>query len=199
MTRRASRSTMRLRKNGTLRILDFDIETRRVGFFTAGKFGPDGCEPIAIAASWVGERAVHVWLQPEHTIPEMLAGFVELYTAADMVTGHYVRKFDLPILNGSLFEHGLPLLEDKLVSDTKTDLVTKAGISASQENLGAMLALADSKYHMNDHRWRQAARLSPAGVEEARKRVVADVRQHKKLRVALIAAGALKPPTEWRP
>lgn len=190
---------MRLRKTGTRRILDFDIETRRVGFFTAGKFGPDGCEPIAIAASWIGEKHVHAWLQPECSVPEMLTAFVDLYDQADMVTGHYVRKFDLPILNGSLLEHGLPLLTEKLVSDTKTDMVTKGGISASQENLGAMLALADSKYHMNDHRWRQAARLSADGIDEARNRVIADVRQHKLLRAALLTAGALRHPTRWRP
>lgn len=190
---------MRFRNAAKLRILDFDIETRRVGFFQAGKFGPDGCEPIAVAASWLGEKHVHVWLQPQDSVPEMLTGFAELYAQADMVTGHYVRKFDLPILNGSLLEHGLPLLPQKLVSDTKTDLVTKAGISASQENLGAMLALADSKYHMNDHRWRLATRLTVDGIEEARKRVIADVRQHKMLRAALIAAGALRPASVWAP
>lgn len=190
---------MRLHRTGTLKVLDFDIETRRVGFHSAGKFGPDGCEPIAVAASWLGEARVHVWLQPETGVPDMLAAFHDLYDQADMVTGHYVLKFDLPILNGALLEHGLPLLGPKLVSDTKTHLVTRAGLSASQENLGAMLALADSKYHMNDHRWRQAARLSPDGIEEARKRVVADVRQHKRLRAALITAGALRPPAEWRP
>ena len=45
---------LRLRETGRLRILDFDIETRKVGFFQAGKFSPDGCEPTAIAAMKVG-------------------------------------------------------------------------------------------------------------------------------------------------
>jgi DNA polymerase elongation subunit (family B) len=191
--------TLKLRSVGALRILDFDIETRKVGFFQAGKFSPDGCEPTAIAASWVGEKKVSAWLQPELSVPEMLAEFVRLYDQADLVTGHYVRKFDLPILNGALLEHGLPLLSEKRVCDTKCDLVTKGGLSSSQENLGAMLKLADSKYHMNDHRWRASTRLDPAGIEEARKRAVSDVRQHKQLRLALLAAGALRPPREWRP
>lgn len=190
---------MRLHEVGKLRILDFDIETRRVGFFTAGKFSPDGCEPTAIGASWVGEKQVHAWLQPESSVPEMLQAFRVLYDEADIVTGHYVRKFDLPILNGAFLEHGLLLLPGKLVCDTKVDLVTKAGISASQENLGAMLSLADSKYHMNDHRWRASTRLEPAGIAEARRRVVADVRQHKTLRLALLQAGALRPPSRWTP
>jgi DNA polymerase elongation subunit (family B) len=187
------------RKAGRLRILDFDIETRKIGFHSGGKFNPDGCEPITIAASWVGEKTVTVWAQPDDDLPDMLRGFAELYLDADIVTGHYIRKFDLPLLNGAMLEHGLPLLPEKRVCDTKTDLVNFAGASKSQENLGAMLALADSKYHMNDHKWRNSTRLTAGGVAEAKRRATADVRQHKQLRMALLAAGALKEPRPWRP
>lgn len=192
-------SSMNLREAARVRILDFDIETRKVGFFEAGPFSPDGCEPITIAASWVGEKKVHVWLQPEHTLPEMLSRFRDLYMEADMVTGHYCTKFDLPILNGSLFEHRLPLLPERLCVDTKTHLVKLAGLSKSQENLGAMLGLAEQKFHMNDYRWRGAARLDPSGVDLGRRRAVSDVRQHKTMRLALADAGALKPPRVWAP
>lgn len=190
---------MELRKAGKLRILDFDVETRRVGFFQGGHFAPDGCEPITIAASWVGESRIHIWLQPEQSLTEMLIGFADLYDQADLVTGHYIRKFDLPILNAAMFEHGLPFLPPRRVCDTKADLVTMAGLSKSQENLGALLELADQKFHMNDHRWRGASRLAPEGVALARKRASSDVKQHKQLRVALGRAGALKPPRVWSP
>jgi len=183
-----------------LRILDFDIETRLVGFYEAGRFKPKGSEPTAIAASWVGEDEVQVWLQPEYTVEEMLLYFNELYEQADVVTGHYIRKFDLPILNAALFENGIPLLDPlKLVSDTKTDLKQFEGLSKSQENLAELLELAESKYKMNDVRWRRATRLTPEGIKETRNRVTQDVVQHKQLRAALIDAGVLNPPTLWKP
>ena len=189
-----------LRPARKLRVLDFDIETRLVGFYEAGRFKPKGSEPTAIAASFVGERKVHVWLQPEASVAEMLGWFVPLYDQADIVTGHYIRKFDLPILNGSLFEHGLPLLDPmKLVSDTKVDLKPFEGLSKSQENLSELLELAESKYHMNDPRWRKATRLTPEGVKRARARVTGDVQQHKVLRKALLDAGVLNPPSVWKP
>jgi hypothetical protein len=188
---------MRLRSTGQLRILDFDIETRKVGFHIGGKFGPDGCEPITIAASWVGSKRIDVWPLPTFTVAEMVSAFSEMYRAADMVTGHYIRKFDLPILQAALFENGLPLLPQKLTCDTKGDLVNFSGLSKSQENLGALLELAEGKYHMNDHRWRKSSRLDPVGAAEARKRAREDVRQHKALRLALWDAGALGPPRMW--
>lgn len=190
---------LRLTSGAKLRTLHFDIETRRVGFFTAGKFSPDGCEPIAIAAGWADQRPIHVWVLGDTTTEAMLAGFREMYDEADIVSGHYVRRFDLPILNGAMMERGYLPLAAKLVSDTKGDLVARAGLSASQENLAEMLRLAEDKFHMNDTRWRHATRLEPEGLELAKKRVVGDVRQHKQLRAALIDGGWLKPPRRWAP
>lgn len=190
---------MRTRTARRLRLLDLDIETRRVGFHTGGKFAPDGCEPVAIACSWVGQRDVRVWLLGEYQLPEMLGWFARLYQEADVVTGHYLRKFDLPILNGAMLEHGLPPLGRKLVSDTKEDLVSFAGLSKSQENLSRMLSLAEQKFHMADADWRDVARLTPDGMAEAKKRVAGDVRQHKRLRRTLVEAGWLKAPRGWSP
>jgi hypothetical protein len=182
-----------------LKILDFDIETRLVGFYEAGRFKPKGSEPTAIAGSFVGSDKMYVWLQPDYSVEKMLIHFSDLFDEADIVTGHYIRKFDLPILNGSLFEHGLPLLGQKLVQDTKVDLREMEALSKSQENLSEMLDLADSKYRMNDVKWRKATRLTPEGVKDTGTRVTNDVRQHKSLRQALLGAGALNPPTLWKP
>lgn len=92
---------------GKLRILHFDIETRKVGFHTGGRFAPDGCEPTAIAYSWAGERQILSFvlgtdyrqdddLLRATTTEDLLLHFLAAYEAADIVTGHYVRKFDLP-------------------------------------------------------------------------------------------------------
>jgi hypothetical protein len=52
-----------------------------------------------------------VWLSPRTRRGHAPRLHQVLYNAADIVTGHYIKKFDLPILNGALFEHGLPLLD----------------------------------------------------------------------------------------
>ena len=128
----------------------------------------------------------------------MLRAFRAAYDAADMVTGHFIRGYDLPLINGMLMELRLPTLDDKLSHDTKTDLVRRSGLSVSQENLGAMLRLEHQKVHMNQARWRAANRLEPEGREAARERVVGDVRQHIELRRELLALNYLAPPRIWR-
>jgi hypothetical protein len=180
-----------------IRILDFDIETRKIGFHIGGKFNPDGCEPIAIAWSWGG--AVKVKQLVVNTADNMLASFVLAYRAADMVTGHYIRKFDLPIINGALMERGWLPLPAKMTCDTKNDLITKAGWSSSQENISDMFELLEDKYHMNDTRWREATRLTPKGVAHTRVRVVNDVKQHMELRRVLLDLGYLGDPKVWKP
>lgn len=183
-----------------LRVLDLDIETRRIGFHNAGRFAPDGCEPVILAAAWDGsDEVLTVSLKPrwsERDAKRIVRTFRDLYEEADMVTGHYIAKFDLPILNGACLEWGLPPLGQKLILDTKLDLPNVAGLSLSQENLSALKELTESKFHMNDNWWRKVARLTPEGLMLATERVVSDVFQHRALRDAL--AEWLKP-SVWSP
>lgn len=177
-------------------MLDFDIETRKIGFHIGGKWNPDGCEPIAIAWSWGGAVTVR---QVVDGSDEMLRAFVAAYTEADIATGHYIRKFDLPIINGALMERGWAPLPPRLTSDTKSDLIARAGWSSSQENLSEMFDLLEDKYHMSDTKWREATRLTPKGVRHTRSRVANDVRQHMALRAKLVDLGYLGVPRVWRP
>lgn len=180
-----------------LKILDFDIENRPLSYL-----GSDftTSEVTAIAASFVGKRKVYSWFLGVDEPAIILEEFVALYNEADIVTGHYIRRHDLPIINGALMEMNMPTLDPKkLVSDTKTDLVQRKGISASQESLADVLGVRAPKYHMTQFKWRAANRLTPAGIEQARKRVVGDIRQHKSLRKALIEHGYLAPPSPWKP
>lgn len=181
------------------RILHFDIETRKVGFFSAGKFNPDGCEPVAIACSWADKEATRVFSQLVYPLRDMLDIFWSWWDKADMVTGHYIRKFDLPIINGVLLENKLPPLSPKLTSDTKLDLKKRGGIGASQENLADLMELEERKFGMSDSKWRRVARLEPEAMEDARTRVISDVKQHKALRRELCALGWMNPPKLWRP
>lgn len=187
---------MQWRVSRPLRILDFDIENKPLAYL-----GQDftTSEVTAIAAGWADQKQIHVWCLGEVDSEEMLAGFRDLYDQADLVTGHFIRSHDLPIINGALIEFGLPSLGLKLTSDTKTDLVRRKGVSASQESLADMLGVKAPKEGMSQTKWRAANRLTPDGIRETKRRVVGDVRQHKELRAALVAAGLLGPPRMWRP
>lgn len=179
-----------------LKILDFDIENRPLSYM-----GMDytTAEVTAIACGWADQNKIHCWLLGKETPEEMLTNFLKFYNEADIVTGHYIRKHDLPILNGALMEYQLPLLGKKLTSDTKLDMVRKKDMSASQESLAGMYELPHPKHHMSQPEWRLANRLTPEGIKQTKKRVVDDVAQHKALREIMIENGALGPPQLWSP
>jgi hypothetical protein len=189
---------MKWRNGPSVRWLTFDIENRPLSYMGEGF---TTAEITAIAWSWADEEQVHVELLTKRadSAARMLRRFRAVYDEAGGVTGHYIRKHDLPIVNGALLELELPPLTAKLTSDTKLDLMKRSGISASQQNLAEMYGLPEPKYGMSQVKWRRANRLSVAGLEETRARVVADVVQHKALREKLLEVGALGPPREWRP
>jgi hypothetical protein len=177
-----------------MRVLDFDIENRPLTYL-----GSDftTAEVTAIAWAWDADD-VTVYLLGEHPLRYILERFVEAYNEADMVTGHYIKGHDLPMVNGALVECGMPSLQDKLVQDTKTDLIALKGISKSQESLGSMFRLDQPKVQMNQTKWRAANRLTPEGLAEVRERVVGDVRQHIAMRQRLLDLGYLAGPRVWR-
>lgn len=178
-----------------LKILDFDVEARPMSWI-----GQDYVtkEPTAIAWKFVGSKSkVKVLALGEVSAIEMLTEFVKVYNEADMVTGHYIRGFDLPLINGALSERGLPPLEKKLTSDTKLDLYKRHGMSNSQESIGAMLGLEHPKVSMTQDDWRRANSLSPGGIKRVKERVAGDVEQHIEMREELIKRGWLGPPKVW--
>lgn len=181
-----------------LRVLDFDIENRPLSYWYDGNCT---AEVTAIAWAWTThpQHIAVCAIGGRFSSLDMLRFFVAAYDYADMVTGHYIRKHDLPIINGALVEHGLPTLRPKLVSDTRTDLVRWKDLQASQEALGDWLGLDAPKEKMSPADWRQANRLTPEGIEETTRRVQGDVRQHMELRAALLERGLLKAPRMWRP
>ena len=177
-----------------MRVLDFDIENRPLTYlgsdFTTG-------EVTAISWAW-DDSDVTVRLLGETDIPDILREFVAAWDRADLVSGHYCRGHDIPMINGALLECGMPPLADMWVSDTKLDLVRMKGISRSQESLSEMQALEQSKVHMTQFRWRAANRLTPAGLAYVRERVIGDVRQHMALRRKLMQGGYLGPAKLWK-
>jgi hypothetical protein len=184
------------------RVLDFDIEARPLGWY-GGDFVHK--EPTVIAAAWVDDpdnvMSWHIVGGSRHrsSMRKMLLGFRELYEQAGVVTGHYIRGYDLPSIQAACIEFDVPLLGPKLTSDTKGDLVKFQGVSKSQENLGGMLGTAAPKIGMNMEDWRRANRLDPEGIAFAVERCEGDVRQHIEMRAKMLDLGILSPPSLWDP
>jgi DNA polymerase elongation subunit (family B) len=162
----------------------------------------------AIAWKYVGERGRTEWrligesFDTRRVMDEevaLLEDFREAYDAADIVTGHYIRGFDLPVVNARMMRHGLPRLGTKLAQCTKGDFAKGHGLSKSQENLGAMFEMRHPKVGMNTTKWEVANALMPEGLEATRKRVVGDVLQHIELRQTMLDLGYLGAPRPWSP
>ena len=179
-----------------LRVLDLDIENRPLSYWVPDR---PSAEITAIAAGWTDQKRVECWMltRKDKDPGRILKRFVEMYDEADMVTSHFVRGHDLPIINGALLELGLPPLSSKLTSDTRKDLMRLKDMPVSQEALAEYFGLTHAKQHMSQPAWRKANRLGEPGFKLTRARVVGDVQQHKELRPYL--SPYLKPPVVWRP
>jgi hypothetical protein len=179
-----------------MRVLDFDCEARPLHWISGDYVSK---EITAIAWAWTDQpQDVTCYLLGDVDAVTMLMAFRAAYEQADMVTGHFIRGYDLPMVNGALTEYQLPTLSDKLSHDTKLDLVKRAGLSGSQENLGSMLKLLHPKVKMDQAKWRDANRLTPEGMALTRQRVCGDVQQHIEMRQRLMELGYLAPPVMWR-
>jgi hypothetical protein len=189
--------SLRWSEGKPLRILDFDTECRPLSYIGSEW---TSAEITAIAASWADRKHVKVWLlELGKDVEAMLREFATWYDAADCVTGHAIRRHDLPLLSGAMLEYGLPPLRAKLTIDTYSDLRKRKDLSASQESLGRMYGLGWPKEHMSQPEWREANRLTPEGLKHTKRRVAGDVRQHKELRLKLQKHGMLKAPRVWCP
>lgn len=179
-----------------MRVLDFDVEARPLHWISGDYVSK---EITAIAWAWCdAPEHVTCYLLGESDPVVMLQAFCAAYRQADMVTGHYIRGYDLPMVNGALTEYQLPTLPDKLTQDTKIDLVRRQGLSGSQENLGTMLGLEHGKVKMDQASWRSANRLTPEGLALVRGRVMGDVQQHIEMRARMLRLGYLGAPVLWK-
>jgi hypothetical protein len=189
------------------RILDFDIENRPLSYWQPDR---PTAQVTAIASCWSDDpKSMQVYLLESGDFEDaeraMLTGFAMRYDEADMVTGHYIRRHDLPIINGALYELGLPLLGSKLTCDTKLDMFKKADVPATQEFLLETLHVKDvygkpiGKFHMSQSDWREANRLTPEGLRKTAERVSSDVYAHIAMREVMLRRGMLRPPSMWNP
>lgn len=184
------------------RILHFDAECRPLTFWVPDQPTTD---LTAISSAWADDIDGTMQTDTmgprwtERAYKKMLANFVKRWNEADIVTGHYVLKFDIPLFNSALIEMDMPILTEKLVSDTKIHLAKYQFLPKTQEHVSGMMRTMNPKEHMTQENWREANRLTPNGIAETRRRVEGDVRQHYQMRQELINRGLLKKPVVWRP
>ena len=82
------------------RILHFDMENRPITYWMPDR---PSAQVTAIAWSWADDKAVNCWLLSRNgSAGSALSAFMTCFDLADMVTGHYIRKHDLTMLNGML-------------------------------------------------------------------------------------------------
>lgn len=185
----------------------FDLENKPLAYWYDGEATS---QITAFGWKWDGERKVStLLLQADGSfvndegvalgVEAAYSTFVDALASAGIVYGHNIRRHDLPMLNAGLLRLRLPPLPPLWTSDTCKDLPKRAGLSYSLENLAAMYELPGKKLAMTQPDWEAANRLTPGGIEKARKRVTADVVLQARLRAKLIELGLLKPERAWRP
>ena len=181
------------------RVLDFDLETLAAGFADPN-WVP---QKITCAAwSWVGEEKVHATISdkmgfftPELRV-EMLRPLLKALYQADMVTGHNLIRFDLPVLNAECHRLGLPPLKAFLVQDTMRVAKMK-GFKKGQDNISELLETVQKKQAMTWQEWEDA--YEEDGWKSIISRAKSDVMQHKEMRAEMLERGWLKPPAMWKP
>jgi hypothetical protein len=194
--------------SGSGRILDFDFESKPLWFWYE--------KPTAVITSlsyMTVNRATpdHDSLRTEIAplgTREQYAGWLlhvrDLLTSHDLLTGHNIDRFDLPLFQAQLLRQGLPLLTTLLTQDTMR-LPRRRDASVSQESLINYAALKATcpigmpiyKDHLSIPEWEDAA----LGWNDAIliERPMSDVHGHVHLREVLIDRGYLAPPKVWRP
>jgi DNA polymerase elongation subunit (family B) len=181
------------------RILDFDIETLAAGYADPS-WVPD---KITCAAwGWVGEKKIEVACDPYGYFDrdrrrEIIRPLLEAISAADIVQGHNIIRFDLRVIQAEAMRLKLPLLGKLRVIDTMR-LPKAKGYKKSQDDMAVDLGVSEKKQKMNWQEWDDAYEEGPPWTT-VKARAVSDVRQNKALAVEMEKFGWLKGPVIWRP
>lgn len=188
------------RRTKRLRILDFDIETIAAGFDDP-QWVPQ--KITCVAWSWIGSDEIEAKIATSEGLfsrPErrrkMLEPLLAAIDEADMVTGHNILRFDLPVVNAECLRLGLPTLGALLAQDTMR-LVRSKGFKKGQDNLVSLTGGPEPKLALSWQDWQHA--YEEKGWATVVERCVSDVRGHKVLRQELLDRGWLKEPVTWRP
>lgn len=198
-----------LRDGGPQRVLDFDFESKPLWFWwdkpTAVITSLSYMESVGGAVNHDSLRSEVAPLETRDQYTEWVQHVADLLSSYDLLTGHNIDRFDLPLLQAQLMRSGLPGLGRLMTQDTMR-LPKKRDMSASQESLinyaslraVCPIGMPIYKHHLSIPEWEDAA----LGWDEKgilTERPTSDVHGHAHLREVLIEKGYLAPPRLWKP
>jgi DNA polymerase elongation subunit (family B) len=180
------------------KILDFDLETVAAGFDDP-QWVPQ--KITCVAWSWIGENPVEshictpLGLFGDPSLrKDMLEALLAEISRADMLTGHNLERFDLPVLNAECMRLGLSAIRSVVVEDTMR-LVRAKGFKRGQDNIVELFGLPRKKMALNWQEWQNA--YDQDGWRTVRERCESDVLGHKEMRLKLLQYGYLRKPRKW--
>jgi DNA polymerase elongation subunit (family B) len=183
------------------RILDFDVETLAAGF-AEPEWVPQ--KITCVAWSWIGSDVVESrvcgplgFMSPQSNAlrVEMLQPLLDEIAKADMLTGHNIMRFDLPVINAECMRLGLEPIREVKVQDTMK-LTRSKGFKKGQDNLETLFKTRQQKLSLNWQEWQDA--YDEPEWKTIRDRAETDVIGHKEVRQKLIDLGYMKKPVVWR-
>jgi DNA polymerase family B, exonuclease domain len=186
------------RTDSLKRIFDFDVETVAAGFADP-QWVPQ--KITCVAGSWIGSDLVEsricgpegLFGHPE-VRAEMLQWLLDRIREADIVTGHNINRFDLPVINSECMRLGLEPIRKVKTEDTML-LVRSKGFKKGLDNLGVLFRTPAQKVSLSWQEWQQA--YDEPGWVTVRQRCEGDVLLHKQVRIGLRQERLLRAPRVW--
>lgn len=180
------------------RILDFDVETVAAGFADP-EWVPQ--KITCVAWSWVGEDEVKskicgplgIFGDPSRRA-KMLKPLLAEIAKADVITGHNIARFDLPIINAECMRLGLEPIRRVKIQDTMR-LVRAKGFKKGLDNISRLYKVPGEKLSLDWQAWQDA--YDEKGWDTIRRRCESDVLLHKQTRLELESRGLLKRVSTW--
>lgn len=181
------------------KILDFDIETVAAGFADPA-WVPQ--KITCVAWSWVGSDRVESCIcgaeglfgNPERRTA-MLERLLDEIKQADILTGHNIDRFDLPVINAECMRLGLKPLRHVTTQDTMR-LVRAKGFKKGLDNLAQLQKTPGEKLSLSWQQWQEA--YDEPDWKTVRLRCEGDVLLHKQVRLHLLQGKLLRAPRIWR-
>ena len=119
----------------------------------------------------------------------------DVIAEADVLTGHNIVRFDLPILNAECLLLGMDTMGTKYVQDT-IQLPKSKGFKKGQDNIAHAVGATLEKMPLSWAQWEAA--YSEPDLRTLKERCASDVLMHIEMREKMIVRGLVSSPKKWR-